>query len=120
MIAQSSGAGASPFYGFGGRRCPTILLTMLNAKDWKIVFEIYEGHPMSAVDLARLLVQIRKALQQRRNGKAEAIAGIDLAIKELYPHTNFDSGSRKLFHRAIEGTLSFKQQEKLRELGVEF
>ena len=82
---------------------------------------------MSAVDLARLLTQIRKALQRGRKGKAQpiaaidlAIAGLDLAINELYPHTNFDSASRKLFHRAIEGTLSFKQQEKLRELGVKF
>jgi len=93
---------------------------MLNANDWKIVFQVYERHPMSAVDLARLLMQVRKTLQQRRNGKAEAIAGLDLAISELYPHTNFDSGGRNLYHRAIAGTLSFKQQEKLRELGVEF
>ena len=52
---------------------------MLNAEDWKIVFEVYEGHPMSAVDLARLLTQIRKALQRGRKGKAEALAAIDLA-----------------------------------------
>jgi hypothetical protein len=82
---------------------------------------------MSAVDLARLLMQIRKPLQRGRKGRVEAIAaielaiaGIDLAILELYLHTNFDSASRNLFHRAIAGTLSFDQQEKLRELGVEF
>ena len=100
---------------------------MLNAADWRNVFEVYEGHPMPAVDLARQLMEIRKALQRGRKGKAEAIAAIDLAtagldsaIAELYPHTNFDSASRKLYQRAIAGTLSFKQQERLRELGVEF
>ena len=50
----------------------------------------------------------------------EAIAGIDLALEELYPHSSFDKIGRKLYHRTLEGTLTFKQQEKLRELGVEF
>jgi len=89
---------------------------MLNAADWKGVLEVYARHPSEALDLARQLMEIRKALKRGR--KAEAIAGIDLALQELYEHTSFDKVGRKFYHRVIEGTLSFKQQEKLRELGV--
>jgi hypothetical protein len=93
---------------------------MLNAADWKSVLKVYRGHPTSALDLARQLIEIRKALQRGREGIEEAIAGIDLALEELYPHSSFDKTGRKLYYRTLEGTLTFKQQEKLRELGVEF
>ena len=91
---------------------------MLNAADWKGVFEVYARHPSEALDLARQLIEIRKALKRGRKGMEEAIAAIDLALKELYPHSSFDKVSRKMYYRTLEGTLSYKQQEKLRKLGV--
>ena len=91
---------------------------MLNLADWKGVLEVYARHPSEALDLARQLMEIRKALQRGRKGTEEAIAGIDLALQELYEHTSFDKVGRKCYYRTIEGTLSFKQQEKLRELGM--
>jgi len=91
---------------------------MLNAADWKGVLVVYARHPSEALDLARQLVEIRKALKRGRKGMEEAIAGIDLALEELYEHTSFDKVGRKFYYRTIEGTLSFKQQETLRELGV--
>jgi hypothetical protein len=69
---------------------------MLNAADWKGVFEVYARHPDEALDLARQLIEIRKALKRGRKGMEEAIAGIDLAIQELYPHSSFDKVSRKM------------------------
>ena len=91
---------------------------MLNAADWKGVLEVYARHPDEALDLARQLIEIRKALQRGAKGKAEAIAAIDLALTELYPHTSFDKVSRKMYHRTLEGSLSYKRQETLRELGM--
>jgi hypothetical protein len=91
---------------------------MLNAADWKGVLEVYARHPSEALGLARQLMEIRKAL--KRGQKAEAIAGIDLAVKELYDHTSFDKVGRKLYQRVVEGSITAKQEEKLRELGVKF
>jgi hypothetical protein len=48
----------------------------------------------------------------------DAIAGLDLAIEGLYPHTNFDKMGRKFYHLTIEGTLKPEQEERLRKLGV--
>jgi hypothetical protein len=91
---------------------------MLNAADWKGVFVVYARHPDEALDLARQLIEIRKALKRGRKGMEEAIAGIDLALEELYPHSSFDKVGRKMYQRVIEGTITSKQETKLRELGV--
>jgi len=43
---------------------------------------------------------------------------LDLAIDNLFPHTDFHKMGRKFYQRTIEGSLKPKQEEKLRELGV--
>jgi hypothetical protein len=48
----------------------------------------------------------------------DSIAGLDLAIDTLYPHTEFDKMGRKFYHRTLDGTLKPNQEEILRKLGV--
>ena len=91
---------------------------MLDSENWKIVFKVYEGQPISALTLAYQLIAIKQSLQRGKKGIPDAIAGLDLAIEGLYPHTDFFQIGRKCYHRTIEGTLKPEQEEKLREFGV--
>jgi hypothetical protein len=93
---------------------------MLNAADWKSVFEAYATHPGEALDLARQLMDIRKLLQRGSRGNAEAIAAIDAALGALYEHTSFNRVGQKFYQLCIEARLTAKQEDKLRELGVKF
>jgi len=91
---------------------------MLDPEDWKIVFEVYKGHPISALGLAQQLIAIRQSLEQGRKGIPDAIAGLNLAIDGLFDHTDFNKVIRKLYRQRLDGTLKPRQEEKLRELGV--
>jgi hypothetical protein len=79
---------------------------------------VYAGHPVSALTLAYQLIAIKQTLQRGRKGIPDAIAGLDLAIDSLFPHTDFYEISHKFYIRTIEGTLKPQQEEKLRQLGV--
>jgi hypothetical protein len=62
---------------------------MLDPKNWKIVFNVYAGHPISALTLAYQLIALKQSLQRGRKGIPDAITGSDLAIDSLYQHTDF-------------------------------
>ena len=91
---------------------------MLDAEQWKIVLNVYTGHPIPALTLAYQLIAVKQSLQRGPKGIPDAIAGLDLAIEALYQHTDFHKMGRKFYHRTIEGTLKPEQEEKLRQLGV--
>ena len=91
---------------------------MLDPEDWKIAFEVYKGHPISALGLAQQLTAIRQSLENGRKGIPDAMAGLTLAIDGLFEHTDFNKVSRKLYRQRLDGTLKLEQEEKLRELGV--
>ena len=91
---------------------------MLEAENWKIALERYHGHPIPALLLAHQLMAIKQCLEGGRKGIADAIAGLDLAIDNLYSHTDFHRVSHKLYLRRLEGTIKPKEEEQLRQLGV--
>ena len=93
---------------------------MLDPENWKIVFRVYKGHSISALALAYQLIAIKQSLERGRKGIPDAIAGLDQAIDGLYPHTDFHKVGHKFFLRTIEGNLTPKQEERLRELGIRF
>lgn len=86
---------------------------MLDAENWKIVFKVYARHPISALTLACQLIAIKQSLQRGPKGIPDAIAGLDMAIDCLYPHTDFDRIGRKFYRRTLEGALKPEQEEKL-------
>jgi hypothetical protein len=51
-------------------------------------------------------------------GIPDAINGLDVAIDNVFPYTDFYKVSRKFYIRRLEGTINPKLEEKLRELGV--
>jgi len=91
---------------------------MLDAEQWEIVLKVYAAHPVAALTLAYQLIALKQSLQQGKKGIPAAIAGLDLAIDALYPHTDFHKMAHKSYVRTIEGTLRPGQEEKLRQLGV--
>lgn len=80
--------------------------------------KVYAAHPVAALPLAYQLIALKQSLQQGKKGIPDAIAGLDLAIDALYPHTDFHKMAQKSYFRTIEGTLRPEQGEKLRQLGV--
>jgi hypothetical protein len=89
---------------------------MQEAENWKIAVKVYAGQPVSALLLAYQLVAIKQSLERGRKG--EAIESLDMAIDSLFQHTDFHRVGHKFFRRTIEGSLTPKQENKLRELGV--
>jgi hypothetical protein len=49
---------------------------MLEAENWAIALELYRGHPIPALLLARQLNAIKQCLQQGRKGVPDAIGGL--------------------------------------------
>lgn len=92
--------------------------TLSEPENWKIAVEGYKGHPIPALLLAHQLMAIKQSLRRGRKGIPDAIAGLDLAIDALFPHTDFHKISLKLYLRRLEGTIKHDQEEKLRQLGV--
>ena len=84
---------------------------MLEAENWKIALERYEGHPIPALLLAHQMMAIRHCL--KRGKVPDAIAGLDLAIEAFYPHTDFHNISYKLYLRRLEGIIKPDQEEML-------
>ena len=91
---------------------------MLEAENWKIALDRYAGHPIPALLLAHQMMALRQCLKRGKKGVPDAIAGLDLAIEALFPHTDFHKVSHKLYLRRLEGRLKPEQEEKLRQLGI--
>jgi len=68
--------------------------------------------------LAQHLQTIKEFIQEGRDGRAKAIAGLDRAIETLMPHTEFRNAGLKVYLPAVAGTLSTDDEEKARELGL--
>lgn len=91
---------------------------MLEAENWNIALELYNGHPNPALLLAHQLMALKQCLQRGQRGIPDAINGLDLAIENLFVFTDFHQVSHRLYLSRLEGTLKLKQEETLRELGV--
>ena len=108
-LSFSEGATPPQIFDFG---------MMLDPEQWEMVLQVYAGHPVPALTLAYQLIEIKQSLKRGQKGIPDAIAGLDLAVEALYPHTDFHKMGRTFFQRTIEGTLKPEQEEKLRNLGV--
>jgi len=91
---------------------------MLEGENLKIALALYNGHPIPALLLAHQLMAIKQCLQRGKKGIPDAINGLDLAIEDLYLHTDFHNIAHKFYLRRLNGNLNPKQEEKLRQLGI--
>ena len=88
----------------------------LDNEDWRIAFEPYEGHPQAALTLGFHLTELKRLIDGLK--KHDALAAIELAIDNLYEHSDFRSVSRELFSTAIAGDLTTDKEEVIRHLGI--
>ena len=72
----------------GPRLTPRFFLQLLDPKIGKIVLEVYKGHPILALGLARQLTAIRQPLERGRKGITDTIEVLDLAIDGPFDHTD--------------------------------
>ena len=90
----------------------------LDAEDWEIAFEVYEGQPLSALTLAYHLTTLKSYLQNETKNIPEALAAIDRAVDSLYQHSDFRRVSHQLFRTTIEGALTIEQENLINQLGI--
>jgi len=90
--------------------------TFLDAEDWQIAFEPYQGHPQAALTLGFHLTELKRQIEGLR--MQDALAAIDLAIDQLYERSEFRSVSREMFRTAVKGQLTTEQEDRLRQLGI--
>ena len=90
----------------------------LDAEDWEIAFQVYEGHPACALTLAHHMISLRSYLNGEPKNIPEAIAAIDRTVDSLYEHSEFRSVGHELFRAAVEGRLTIEQENRLHELGI--
>jgi hypothetical protein len=88
----------------------------LDAEDWQIALEPYEGKPQAALTLGFHLVELKRYVNSLKMNAASG--AIDRAIDCLYEHSDFRRVSRELFLIAIEGRLTTDRETLLRELGI--
>jgi len=88
----------------------------LDAEDWKIAFEPYEGHSLDALTLGFHLTELKRQINDLQ--MREALASLDRAIDRLYEHSEFCGAGREMFLTAIAGNLTTDKEEHLRQLGI--
>lgn len=90
----------------------------LDPEDWEIAFEVYEGHPISALTLAHHLIALKEYLQSEPKNIPEALAAIDRAVDSLYEHSEFRDVSYQLFRSAVEGNITTELENRIHQLGI--
>jgi hypothetical protein len=90
----------------------------LDSEDWNIVFQAYAEYPVLAFILAQHLDTVRQLIRRGPEEIADALAGLNRAIDSLMPHTHFRNAGRTVYLSAVTGTLSPKDEETIRELGI--
>jgi hypothetical protein len=89
----------------------------LDAEDWEIAFEPYEGQPGAALSLGFQLMILRSYLSVKPLRIQDAIEGIDCALDVLFPFTEFHEVSQGLFLRLVEGKQPRDEEKILEALG---
>jgi hypothetical protein len=87
----------------------------LDAEDWQIAFEPYEGHPILALALAQHLTALQDFIQRE---PLKATAAINRAVESLFDHSEFRSVSLELFRATVQGTLAVELEKLVNELGI--
>ncbi len=92
----------------------------LDAENWEHAFEPYDGFPGQALMLGFNLMVLKAYIAVEPLMIPKAVAGLDCAMEVLFKHTQFHEISYGLFHRLIEGQLTYDEEQLLKSLGLEF
>src|SRR5690242_8744603 len=76
---------------------------LVDAENWTLAFEPYEGRSYEALQLGFNLATLRIELDSLLIKSQPVIDALDLAMETLFPYTDFHDASFDLFIRLTEG-----------------
>ena len=92
----------------------------LDAEDWELAFEAYEGNTHAALNMAFNLMAMKGYLSYDPPKIEEVLEGIDHAIEALYPYTQFHHVCHGAYMKLIGGEMTQEEEETLKKLGLKF
>jgi hypothetical protein len=92
----------------------------MDAEDWALAFEPYDGFPGQALTLGFYLLVLKAYITIEPLKLQEASEGLDTAMDVLFKHTQFHEVAYGLFHKLLEGQLTVKEENLLKSLGLKF
>jgi len=93
---------------------------IVDAENWQIAFDPYQGKPYEALRLGFNLAMLRMELDMMLIKSQPVMESLDLAMEILFPYTSFHEASFNLFLRYTEGTLNHEEEQMLNALGIKF
>lgn len=92
----------------------------LDAEDWELAFEPYEGNTDAALNMGFNLMVMKSYLSYEPAKIQEVLEGIDHALEALYPYTQFHHVCHDMYIKVVGGDLTLEEEEVLRKLGLKF
>lgn len=92
----------------------------LDCGDWKLAFEPLEGHAYAASRMGFNIRWLRKRLDAQLFKPRPVMEALDVAMRVLFPYTDFHEASFEMFLKFTDGELTFEEEQMLRALGVKF
>ena len=93
---------------------------MMDAEDWELALEPYNGFPGQALTLGFHFVVLKSYLVIEPLKIEQAVASLDLGMEVLFKHTDFHGVAYGLFRKLVQGQLTFEEEELLKSLGLKF
>jgi hypothetical protein len=91
---------------------------LIDSDDWEIAFEPFQGHAYAALRMGFNVAILRKDLDGLLIKSRPVMEALDLAMKVLFPYTDFHKASFNLFLKFTDGKLTFDEEQMLKALGV--
>jgi hypothetical protein len=92
---------------------------MMDAEDWELALEVYDGFPGQALTLGFHFVVLKSYLVIEPLKIQEAVASLDLGMEVLFKYTDFHGVAYGLFRKLVQGQLTLEEEE-LKSLGLKF
>lgn len=93
---------------------------MMDAEDWELALEPYDGFPGQALTLGFHFVVLKSYLVIEPLKIEQAVASLDLGMQVLFRYTDFHGVAYGLFRKLVEGQLTLEEEELLKSLGLRF
>ena len=90
----------------------------LDCGDWALAFQPLKGDAFAAKRMGFNLRMIHNYLDAQLFKPRPVMEALDLAMKVLFPYTDFHKASFELFLKYADSELTFEEEEMLRALGV--
>jgi hypothetical protein len=91
---------------------------LIDSDDWELAFKPLEGHAYAALRMGFNIASLRKDLDGLLIKSRPVMEALDLALKVLFPLTDFHKAPFDLFLKFTDSNLTFEEEQMLNALGV--